>query len=88
MKVSAFRKKKNDKTPKNVLALNVRKLLFQNSLRRSTCSRVSNTAEICTPNFPLLLDNLSWKISLLIISEILGLFLNTLTADRMYSYDN
>ena len=28
--------------------LNAKKLLFQNTLRESTCSRVPNTTEICT----------------------------------------
>ena len=31
---------------------------------------------------------LSWKISLLVISEILGLFADTFTADGKYSLDN
>ena len=30
----------------------------------------------------------SWKIFLLVISQILGLFLNTLTADDKYSFRN
>ena len=37
------------------------------------------------PNFPLLSDNLSWNISTLARSEILGLFGNTLTVDQRYS---
>ena len=40
------------------------------------------------PNFPLSQNKLSWKISALVISEILGLFGNTLTADNMYSRHN
>ena len=35
--------------------------------------------------FPLIQDTLSWKTSLLVRSEILGLFGNTFTADHMYS---
>ena len=33
-------------------------------------------------------DILSWKVSLLVRSEILGLFVNTLTADYKYSCHN
>ena len=40
------------------------------------------------PNFPLILDKLSWKTSPLIRSEILGLFVNTLMAAHMYSRRN
>ena len=36
-------------------------------------------------NFQLIKDTLSWKTSLLVASEILELFGNTLTADHMYS---
>ena len=35
--------------------------------------------------FHLILDTLSWETSLFVISEVLGLFGNTLTADDMYS---
>ena len=38
-----------------------------------------------SPKFPLIKEKLSWKISTLVRSEILGLFSNTLTADHMYS---
>ena len=34
---------------------------------------------------PLILDTLTWKTSLLVRSEFLGLFGNTLTTDHMYS---
>ena len=37
------------------------------------------------PNFPLISDNLSWKISTLSRSKILGLFGNTLTVGQRYS---
>ena len=37
------------------------------------------------PNFPLLYNKLSWKTSLFVRSEILGLFGNTLTTNDMYS---
>ena len=37
------------------------------------------------PNFPLILDKLSWKTVLLVKSEFLGVFGNTLTGDQMYS---
>ena len=37
------------------------------------------------PNFLLIKETLSWKTSLLVRSEILGLFGNTLTDDHMYS---
>ena len=36
------------------------------------------------PNFPLIKDKLGWKLSNLVISEILRLFGNTLTTDHMY----
>ena len=36
--------------------------------------------------FHLILDTLSWETSLFVISEVLGLFGNTLTADDMYSH--
>ena len=35
--------------------------------------------------FPLIKDKLSWETSLLVRSEILGVFRNTLTVDHMYS---
>ena len=37
------------------------------------------------PNFPLIQDKVSWKPSLLVRSEFLGLFGNPFTANRMYS---
>ena len=37
------------------------------------------------PNFPLLFKKVSWKISPLLRSQILGIFGNTFTAGRMYS---
>ena len=40
------------------------------------------------PNFPLIQDNVSHKTSLLVTSGILGVFGNTLTANRMYSRHN
>ena len=40
------------------------------------------------PIIPLIKDNLSWKTSFLVRSEILGLFVNTLTADDKYSRRN
>ena len=36
------------------------------------------------PNFPLIQEKLSWKTCLWIRYKILGLFVNTLTADKMY----
>ena len=39
-------------------------------------------------NFPLLLDKLSWRTSLLMRSEILLLFVNTLTVDHIFSPQN
>ena len=38
--------------------------------------------------FPLMLDKLSWEKSVLVRSEILGLFVNTLTAEYKYSRRN
>ena len=40
------------------------------------------------PNFPWTWDKLSWKKSALVISKILGLFVNTLTAEYTYSGRN
>ena len=40
------------------------------------------------PIFPLIWDTLSWKKSALVRSKILGLFVNTLTAEYMYSGRN
>ena len=40
------------------------------------------------PNFSLIQDKLSLKKSLLVRCEILGLFGNTVTADRMYFHHN
>ena len=40
------------------------------------------------PNFPLIWDKVSDKTSFLVISEILGLFGNWLTADHMFSRHN
>ena len=40
------------------------------------------------PIFPWVWDKLSWKKSVLVRSKILGLFLNTLTAEYMYSGRN
>ena len=40
------------------------------------------------PIFPWIWDKLSWKKSALVRSKILGLFLNTLTAEYMYSGRN
>ena len=40
------------------------------------------------PIFPWILDKLSWKKSALVRSKILGLFVNTLTAEYMYSGRN
>ena len=37
------------------------------------------------PNFPLIQDKLSWETSPLVISEIIGLFGNTLIVDDRYS---
>ena len=51
-----------------------------------------NTAEICTGAVLSYLssfwDKVSWKTSLLVRSEILGLFVNTLTVDYKYSLHN
>ena len=73
--------------------MNARKLRFQNTLRESTSSRLSNTDELC------MAELLSWfyinvkkkssnNASLLITSEILGLFGKRLTADQMNSLHN
>ena len=40
------------------------------------------------PIFPWIWDKLSWKKSVLVRSKILGLFVNTLTAEYMYSGRN
>ena len=40
------------------------------------------------PIFPLIWDTLSWKKSAFVRSKILGLFVNTLTAEYMYSGRN
>ena len=40
------------------------------------------------PKFASILYRLSWKTSLLVRSEILGLFVNTFTADDKYSCHN
>ena len=67
-----------------------RRVLSYNTLRESTCLRVPNTAETSTAallsHFPLILEKLSWETSLLVRSEILGLFGNMLTADCIYSH--
>ena len=46
---------------------------------------LKSPSEYLYPKFPLIQDTLSWKTSLLVRSEISGLFGNTLTADHMYS---
>ena len=67
--------------------LNARKFLFQNTLRQSMCEWVPNTAETSRrhfyPNFLLISNKLTPKTSLLVRSEILGLFFSTLRAYHM-----
>ena len=59
--------------------------MFHNTHRQSTCERVPNTDKGCTKallsDFSMTLRKVSWNISLLVVSEILGLFVNILTAD-------
>ena len=61
---------------------------MHNTARESTCQRVTNSAEICTaaPLLPFLiaLRERELKKSLLVIFEILGLPVNTLTANDKY----
>ena len=64
------------------------KALFQNT--RSTANILSNTAETWKKApllyLPIILREMSRKMSLILISEISGLFVNTLTADDKYSF--
>ena len=47
-----------------------------------------SATEYFYPNFPLIQEILSWKNSLLVRSEILIFFVNTLTANNMSSPNN
>ena len=62
---------------------NARNLLLQNTLRESTI--MTQPWQHFYQNFPLIQDTLSGKTSLLLRSEMLGLFGNALSADDMYS---
>ena len=72
--------------------LNARELLFQNTLREPKCPRVPNTAELCRASplshFAEIEHILSQKTSVLVRSEIVGVFRNTLTVGHMYSRHN
>ena len=68
------------------------KVLFQKTLWQEAWLTVPNTAEICaTTSWSYLLiplKELRLKKSLLVVCKILGLFVNTLTADESYSLLN
>ena len=76
-------------TPKNVLTW----MPKSSSFKTPSCSqRVHRSQTLLKsarrhfyPNLPLIQDELSWKTYLWIRSKMLGLFLNTSTADHMYS---
>ena len=66
--------------------------MIYSTLTLSACLRVQNTARICTSAilffFVIIQGKLYWRISPLVRYEILGLFLNTLTADDKLSRQN
>ena len=49
---------------------------------------LKSARHICYPMFASIWDKLNWKKSVLVRSEILGLFVNALTAEYMYSRRN
>ena len=69
--------------------LNVKKVLFQNTLQQSTCCKVPNTAEICTApllSYSLIIPRII-ELENASLSQISNLipFVNTLTAHNKYS---
>ena len=79
-------------TPKNVLSWMPNSSCFRAPFKNE---RVHGFQTVMKPagehfysNFPLFQDKLSWKISFWIRSKMLVLFLNTFTADHMYSRES
>ena len=70
------------------LLKNSLKAPFQNRLWKSTCESVPNACKISMRPFwscfPSLSRKLIWRMSPLVLGEILGVFLNTLTSDGKY----
>ena len=58
---------------------------FANKRIHGTQTLLEHALQRFYPNFPLLYEKVSWKISPLVRSQIMGMFGNSFTADRMYS---
>ena len=62
--------------------------LFESERVHGCQTLLKPTRQLFSANFPLIQDKLSYKTSLLVRSEILGLFGNALTRDHMYCSHN
>ena len=79
-------------TTKNVLTWMPKSYCFRtafaNKLVQRSQTLLNSAWQHFYPNFPLMQDKLNWKTCVWIRSKILGPFVNTLTADSMYSPHN
>ena len=64
------------------------RIAFRNQPVNGQETLVKSAGHYYYPIFPWIWDKFSWKKSALVISKILGLFVNTLTAEYMYSRCN
>ena len=79
-------------TPKNVVSWMPESSCFRTLFRSQCVNGSQNLLKAARQhfylNFGLFLEKLTWKTSLLVGSEILGLFFNTLAAFHIYSRQN